>query len=68
VALCIVTNDLVAYADGYNRVSMAAVNRKFGHDVFKECAEEAERKWKAEKALQRSKPLLTTERVSPPGQ
>jgi hypothetical protein len=67
VALCTVTNDLVAYADSYNRVSMAAANRKFGHDVFKECAEEAERTWKAEKALQHSTTLLTTERVNPTG-
>jgi hypothetical protein len=61
VALCIVSNDLVVYADSYNRVSMAAANRKFGHDVFKECAEEAERKEKVEsrKGLQHSTPLLT---------
>lgn len=47
VALCIVSEDLRAYADNYNKVSVAAANRKFKHDVFKECAEEAERGWKA---------------------
>lgn len=47
VALCIVSEDLLAYADNYNKLSVAAANRKFKHDVFKECAEEAERSWKA---------------------
>ena len=45
VALCIVSTALVAYVDSYNRVSTAAVNRKFGHDVFKECSDEARQKW-----------------------
>jgi hypothetical protein len=39
VAFCIVSADLVAYADAYNKVSIAASDRKFGHDVFKEVAE-----------------------------
>ena len=41
VALCIVSETLVSYADGYDEVSAAAANHKFGHDVFKECAEVA---------------------------
>jgi len=45
VALCIVSRSLVAYVDSYDDVIMKAVNRKFGHDVFKECAEEARRNW-----------------------
>lgn len=45
VALCIVSRSLVAYVDSYDEVSMGAVNRKFGHDVFKECAEEARKNW-----------------------
>lgn len=45
VALCIVSTTLVAYVDSYNRVSTEAANRKFGHDVFKECSEEASKKW-----------------------
>ena len=32
---------LLAYTEGYNRVSMAAANRKFGHDVFKESVADA---------------------------
>lgn len=45
VALCIVSRSLVAYVDSYNHVSVRAVNRRFGHDVFKECAEEARKNW-----------------------
>lgn len=45
VALCIVSRSLVAYVDSYNSVSTQAVNRKFGHDVFKECSDEARHRW-----------------------
>jgi hypothetical protein len=45
VALCIVSRTLVAYADSYDTVSIAAINRKFGHDVFEECWQEARRNW-----------------------
>lgn len=45
VALCIVSRTLVDYVDSYNEVSTAAANRKFGHDVFKECSEEAYKSW-----------------------
>jgi hypothetical protein len=41
VALCIVSETLRSYADSYDEVSVAAANHKFGHDVFKECAEVA---------------------------
>jgi hypothetical protein len=41
VAGCIVSPTLLAYTEGYNRVSMAAANRKFGHDVFKESVADA---------------------------
>ena len=45
VAGCIVTPTLVSYADAYNRESVAAAKRKFGHDVFKECSDEATKRW-----------------------
>jgi hypothetical protein len=45
VALCIVSETLCSYADSYNAVSAAAANRKFGHDVFKECAGVASKNW-----------------------
>jgi hypothetical protein len=45
VAGCVVSESLVSYVHGYNAVSTAAVNRKFGHDVFEECAEDARKNW-----------------------
>jgi len=45
VALCIVSRTLVAYVDSYDSVSTAAINRKFGHDVFQECWQEARKNW-----------------------
>jgi len=45
VALCIVSRTLVAYVAGYNGESTAAANRKFGHDVFEECVEDARKSW-----------------------
>ena len=52
VALCIVSRTLVAYVEGYNGESTAAANRKFGHDVFKECVAEAGQSW--EQSLSKS--------------
>jgi hypothetical protein len=49
-ALCIVSQSQRAYADGYNGLSTAVANRKFGRNVFKECYEEAMRDWEARKA------------------
>jgi hypothetical protein len=36
---------MVAYADSCNRVSAAAANRKYGQNVFAECAEQARTDW-----------------------
>jgi len=36
VAGCVLSPSLKAYADGYNAVSMAAVKRKYGRDIFLE--------------------------------
>jgi len=44
VAGCLVSPPLLAYAEGYNRVSMKAANRKFGRDVFKESFTDAMRR------------------------
>lgn len=46
VAGCVVTDSLVNYVDAYDEYVMAAANRKFGRDIFKESMEEAERNWK----------------------
>jgi|SRR5271154_1361304 len=50
VAFCIVSETLRTYADGYNEVSAAAANHKFGHDVFKECAEVASKDCELQRA------------------
>jgi hypothetical protein len=46
VAGCVVSQSLLAYVDGYNRISMSAANRKFGRDVFQESVTDAIRDWK----------------------
>ena len=51
VALCLVSETLRSYADSYDEVSAVAANRKFGHDVFKECAEEARKRRKSRRAV-----------------
>jgi hypothetical protein len=50
VALCIVSETLRSYADSYDEVSAASANQKFGHDVFKECAEAARSQWEIQRA------------------
>jgi hypothetical protein len=51
VAGCIVSTDLVAYVASYNKLSAESVNRKFGHDIFKECSDEARKKWQETRGL-----------------
>ena len=46
VAGCIMSGPLSAYLGGYNSVSVGAANRKFGRDVFRECADDASRNWR----------------------
>ena len=48
VAGCIVYGSLVAYADGYNTVSMRAANYKFGRDVFQESNADARKSWETQ--------------------
>jgi hypothetical protein len=43
VAGCIVSHGLISYVDSYDEISAAAIIRKFGRDVFKECEEDAQR-------------------------
>ena len=45
VALCIVSPSLISYADAYDGVSAAAINRKFEHDVLREGWDEAHKEW-----------------------
>jgi hypothetical protein len=41
VAGDIVSKDLESYVGSYNEVMDATITRTFGHDVYKECADEA---------------------------
>jgi hypothetical protein len=52
VAGCIVSPGLISYVEAYDRLASSAANRKFGHDIFEECAQEAHRQWE-EKSVQR---------------
>ena len=49
-AFCLVSKSQNAFADSYNKLSTAAANRKFGHDIFNECGEEAEHEWEVRRA------------------
>ena len=51
VAGCLVSQDLVWYVDAYNHVSTAAAGRRFGHDIFKETADEAAKNSRASLAV-----------------
>jgi hypothetical protein len=54
VAGCIVSDSLIAYVEGYHSVVAKAAKRKFGHDVFKECAEDADSRYTLRETLQRT--------------
>ena len=45
IAFCIVSNSIRAYADSYNRVSIAAAQKRFGKTVFEDTWQEAQRSW-----------------------
>ena len=46
VALCTVGPSTMAYVDSYDKVSEAAIQQKFGHDIFKSSWGEATKTWK----------------------
>jgi hypothetical protein len=50
VAGCVVSPWLDAYVSGYNEVSCRRLNERYRHDIFAECAQLAEARWKAAKA------------------
>ncbi len=47
---CVVSWELRDYAAGYNRVSKYLIGKRFGKDIFKECAAEARAAWEQENA------------------
>jgi hypothetical protein len=55
VAFCVVSQSLVAYAEGYNTVSRNAAIRKFGRDIFKESMADASRAFTASEGIPASR-------------
>lgn len=55
VAACIVSERLVSYVNAYDEVSCPAANRRFGHDVFKECEERALQQWNSSVSSRRTR-------------
>ena len=45
IALCIVSSSTIAYADSYNRLSVPAAQSRFGHDIFEQTWQDAQRIW-----------------------
>ncbi len=50
IAGCIVSDGLLAYLRGYNEVSRAAIQQKFGTDIFAELNKEADARWQKKHA------------------
>ena len=49
MAGCVVSESLVSYVKSYHSVVTEAANRKFGHNVFQECAEQVEQSLNGER-------------------
>ena len=49
VAGCIVSESLVSYVNAYDSTLEEAARKRFGRNVFSECADEADTKWKAQR-------------------
>jgi hypothetical protein len=45
IALCIVGPSTTAYADSYNHLSVPAAQSRFGHEVFEQTWQDAQRTW-----------------------
>ena len=59
VAGCMVNDRLLATMDGYNEVMDAAIRAKFGADVCRAAATQAQREWKAARAaIEAARPQL----------
>jgi hypothetical protein len=60
VAGCIVSEPLIRYVESYNRLVEEAAAKKFGRDVFKECAMDAQENWKRLAAVGKNADRLKT--------
>jgi hypothetical protein len=47
IAGCCVTEELERYVSGYNAASRSLLRARYGKDIFAECADVAERRWRA---------------------
>ena len=56
VADCLVSQSLLAYANSYDKISSTTAIRRYGRDIFKECADEAKRDWERQVAEGSSSP------------
>jgi len=56
VAGDVLSQSELEYYQAYNAVSTQAANRRFGHDIFKECAEEARKNYSRNRAGARTQP------------
>jgi hypothetical protein len=45
VAGCIVDSKIVGHERGYNEISVAEIERRFGHGVLEKSAEDVQKKW-----------------------
>ncbi|MGA1980848.1 MAG: hypothetical protein ABSG84_00135 [Acidobacteriaceae bacterium] len=54
VAGCTVSHQLQAYVDAYDRYSANAAFHHYGHDIFRETANDAEHEWNASHPLSAS--------------
>lgn len=61
VAGCVVSDSLISYVDAYHSVVANATYKKFGRDVFRECADEADQQRRAKDS--RRQPDLTRARL-----
>jgi hypothetical protein len=59
VAGCIVSQSLISYVDGYDRVSIAAANRKYGQDIVQESLKQANTRLNDRRPMSQSKTSLT---------
>jgi hypothetical protein len=41
---------MLGFAEGYNSVTQASINARWGKDVFAECAREAEEAWQRKRS------------------
>ncbi|MGO9401951.1 MAG: hypothetical protein ACLPVW_00620 [Terriglobales bacterium] len=62
---CVITSEWAPYVEAHNREIVAAANRRFGHDVFKECQGDAMKKFWENRKAEWQKSATASEEVHP---